>query len=178
MTVKEYAESKAVTTGAIYKAVSRSGHSMKELTDRKGQITGKGLSILSEIYPDDQEPDQEPLSEPLKETRPDDSALDDLRDRLSEAERARDRAEADLQNEKERRIRAEEQAEKWERLYLELQDKAAQERERILENAREAHVIAAQAQEAANKKSGFLRLFSGRKKEKPAESVDGKGQVD
>ena len=178
MTIKEYAVSKAVTTGAIYKAVSRSGHSAKELTDRKGQITGKGLSILREIYPDEQEPDQEPLSEPLKETRPDDSALDELRKRLSEAKRARDRAEADLQNERERRIRAEEQAEKWERLYLELQDKAAQERAEIWEKVREAHVIAAQAQEAANKKSIFLRLFSGRKKEKPAEPVDGSGQVD
>ena len=175
MKIKEYADGKGLTKGAVYKAIIRNGHSAGELTDKRGNLTAKGMQILDEIY---QEPDQEPFSEPLKETQPEDSVLDDLRDRLSEAERARDRAEADLQNEKERRIRAEEQAEKWERLYLELQDKAAQERERILENAREAHVIAAQAQEAANKKSGFLRLFSGRKKEKPAESVDGKGQVD
>ena len=175
MTIKEYAEGKGLTKGAIYKAIGRSGHSAGDLTDKRGNLTAAGLRILDEIY---QDPDQEPLSDGLKDQQPEESTIDDLRERLSEAERARDRAEADLQNEKERRIKAEEQAEKWERLYLELQDKAAHERERILENAREAHVIAAQAQEAANKKSGFLRLFSGRKKEKPAESVDGKGQVD
>jgi membrane protein involved in colicin uptake len=173
VTIKQFADELGLTKGAVYKAIRSSSFTVDQITGRSGQITEEGRKILQILFPD-----QEPLSEPLKETQPDDSVLDDLRERLREAERARDRAEADLQNEKERRIRAEEQAEKWERLYLELQDKAAHERERILENAREAHVIAAQAQEAANKKSGFLRLFSGRKKEKPAESVDGKGQVD
>ena len=173
MTIKEFAEKQGLKRGTIYKAIKDSSFTVDQITGRSGQITEEGRKILQILFPD-----QEPLSEPLKETRPEDSALEDLRDRLSEAERARDRAEADLQNEKERRIRAEEQAEKWERLYLELQDKAAQERAEIWEKVREAHVIAAQAQEAANKKSIFLRLFSGRKKEKPAESVDGKGQVD
>lgn len=179
MTIKEYAESKAVSTGAIYKAVSRSGHSMKDLTDRKGQITGKGLSILREIYPDDQEPDQEPLSDSLKDQQPEDSVLEDLRERLSEAERARDRAEELLQIEKDLRIKAEGQAEKWERLYLELQDKSAQERARDSEDQRELRVIAAQAQEIIKHFSmnPIRRLFSGKKKEKPAQTVNGNGQV-
>lgn len=158
MTVKEYAESKAVTTGAIYKAVSRSGHSMKELTDKKGQITGKGLSILREIYPDEQEPDQEPLSEPLKETRPEDSALDDLRARLSEAQ---------------------ERAEKWERLYLELQDRAAQERE-AAEKEREQYKILLQTEQGLRIKAERnifqrVKVFFLGEKTKPIESV---GSVD
>ena len=175
MNIKEYAETKGLTKGAVYKAITRSGHNAGELTDRRGHITGKGLSILREIYPDEQEPDQEPLSEPLKETRPEDSALDELRERLSEAERARDRAEADLQNEKERRIRAEEQAEKWERLYLELQDSAAQERDRIREQVRAAQVLTAQAQEVSKNlsRNPLRRLFSGRKKDKDATAAEG-----
>lgn len=172
MKIKEYADGKGLTKGAVYKAIIRNGHSAGELTDKRGNLTAKGMQILDEIY---QEPDQEPLSEPLKETRPDDSVLEDLRDRLSEAERARDRAEADLQNEKERRIRAEEQAEKWERLYLELQDSAAQERDRIREQVRAAQVLTAQAQEVSKNlsRNPLRRLFSGRKKDKDATAAEG-----
>ena len=172
MKIKEYADGKGLTKGAVYKAIIRNGHSAGELTDKRGNLTAKGMQILDEIY---QEPDQEPLSEPLKETRPDDSVLEDLRDRLSEAERARDRAEADLQNEKERRIRAEEQAEKWERLYLELQDSAAQERDRIREQVRAAQVLTAQAQEVSKtlSRNPLRRLFSGRKKDKDATAAEG-----
>lgn len=172
MKIKEYADGKGLTKGAVYKAIIRNGHSAGELTDKRGNLTAKGMQILDEIY---QEPDQEPLSEPLKETQPEDSVLEDLRDRLREAERARDRAEADLQNEKERRIRAEEQAEKWERLYLELQDSAAQERDRIREQVRAAQVLTAQAQEVSKNlsRNPLRRLFSGRKKDKDATAAEG-----
>ena len=179
MTIKEYAVSKAVTTGAIYKAVSRSGHSAKELTDRKGQITGKGLSILREIYPDEQEPDQEPLSEPLKDTQPEDSALDDLRERLREAESARDKAEESLRIEKEQRTL-------FERLYNETRDdlrklQEASERERAAMHDRisEANRLLSQQQELERLRTmnPIKRLFAGRKKEKPEQTVDGSGQV-
>ena len=157
MKIKDYAVEKGLTTGAIYKAVSRSGHSMKELTDRKGHITAAGYAILSEIYGEEQpEPAQEPQRETLKETKVEDSTIADLKDRLREAQ---------------------ERAEKWEQLYLELQDRAAQEREAHREELRAAHVLAAQAQETISRLSmnPIKRLFSGRKKEK--EPVKTEGEV-
>ena len=170
MRIKEYAAGKGVTQGAIYKAIGRAGHSAKDLTDRKGNITPKGSAILDELFPDD----QETRSEPLNEEKAGDSTLDDLRARLSEAERAREKAEDALKVEREQRIKAEAQAEKWENLYLELQDKAAQEREANRTALTQAHILAARAQEAANKKTGILRLFSGRKKDK---DIDAQAEI-
>lgn len=179
MNIKEYAETKGLTKGAVYKAITRSGHNAGELTDRRGHITGKGLSILREIYPDEQEPDQEPLSEPLKETRPEDSALDDLRERLREAERARDKAEESLRIEKEQRTL-------FERLYNETRDdlrklQEASERERAAMHDRisEANRLLSQQQELERLRTmnPIKRLFAGRKKEKPEQTVDGSGQV-
>lgn len=133
---------------------------MKELTDKTGTVTPAGLAILSEIYPDVKKPSQDPLSERPKKARSKNTAYDDLKARLSEAEK---RAE-----------RAEERAEKWERLYLELQDKAAQEREENRKSLSEAHVLLARAQE--DKKPGLLRLFAGRKK-KQIDAVESAGEV-
>lgn len=156
MKIKDFAVEKGLTQGAIYKAIGRAGHSAKELTDKKGNLTAKGSQILRELFPDDQEPITEPRSEPLKEEKAEDSTIDDLRDRLRAAE---------------------ERAEKWERLYLELQDRAAQEREAHREELRAAHVLAAQAQETISalsaKKNPILRLFSGRKKEQQHTAADG-----
>lgn len=151
MKIKDYAVEKGLTPGAIYKAVQRAGHSAKELTDKQGNITAKGSSILQKLFPDN----AEPRSEPPKEEKAEDSTLDDLRARLRAAE---------------------ERAEKWERLYLELQDRAAQEREAHREELRAAHVLAAQAQEtisALSRKNPILRLFSGRKKEQRHTAADG-----
>ena len=141
MKIKEYAEYKGITRDAIYKAVSRAGRSTRELTDKKGNITPKGMEMLDNLFADDPGPQREPL----KETKAEDSTLDDLRARLSEAQ---------------------ERAEKWERLYLELQDRAAQEREAHREELRAAHVLAAQAQETISKLSTnpIKRLFFGGKK--------------
>ena len=170
MTIKEFAEEQGLKRGTVYKAIKDSSFSVDQITGRNGQITEAGRKILQILFPD-----QEPLSDGLKDQQPEESAIDDLRERLSEAERARDRAEADLQNEKERRIRAEEQAEKWERLYLELQDSAAQERERIREQVRAAQVLTAQAQEVSKNlsRNPLRRLFSGRKKDKDATAAEG-----
>ena len=156
MKIKDYAAEKGITRDAIYKAVSRAGRSTRDLTDKRGNITTKGRAILDELFPDEQEPISEPLSEPPKEAKAEDSTLDELRDRLREAQ---------------------ERAEKWERLYLELQDRAAQEREAHREELRAAHVLAAQAQETISalsaKKNPILRLFSGRKKEQRHTAADG-----
>ena len=151
MKIKDFAAEKGLTPGAIYKAVQRAGHSTKELTDKRGHITAKGAGILQKLFPDE----QEPRSEPLTEEKAGDSTLDDLRDRLREAQ---------------------ERAEKWEKLYLELQDRAAQEREAHREELRAAHVLAAQAQETISKLSmnPIRRLFSGRKKD---EQIPSDGQI-
>lgn len=163
MTIKEFADYQGLTNSAIYNAVRRAGHSMKELTDKTGSITSAGLAILSEIYPDAKKPSQDSLSERPKKARSKNTAYDELKARLSEAEK---RAE-----------RAEERAEKWESLYLELQKQSAEEREQNRIALSEAHVLVARAQESAQRRS-FLRLFSGRKK-KPAEadSVETHGEV-
>lgn len=161
--IKEYASHQGLTNSAVYNAVRRAGHSTKELTDKKGNITPAGFAILGSIYPEVKEPSPETVSERPKKSKSNNSAYDELKARLSEAEK---RAE-----------RAEERAEKWESLYLELQKQSAEEREQNRIALSEAHVLVARAQESAQRRS-FLRLFSGRKK-KPAEadSVETHGEV-
>lgn len=154
MKIKEYAEYKGITRDAIYKAVGRAGRSTRELTDKKGNITPKGMEILDNLFADDQEPQRERL----KDTKAEDSTLDDLRARLSEAQ---------------------ERAEKWERLYLELQDRAAQERE-AAEKEREQYKILLQTEQGLRIKAERnlfqrVKVFFLGEKTKPIESV---GSVD
>ena len=146
MKIKEFADQKHLTQGAIYKAIGRAGYSAKQLTDRKGNLTGKGMALLVKLFSDDPEPE----SEPVKAEKPEDIIIAELRDRLREAQ---------------------ERAEKWERLYFELQDRATQEREAHREELRAAHVLAAQAQETISKLSmnPIRRLFSGKKKDIPSD---------
>ena len=171
MNIKEFAEGKGVTRGAIYKALTRTGHTVKELTDRKGNITAKGYAILRKLYPDD----QEPLSEPLNEPEAEDSTLDDLRTRLSEAERAREKAEAALEHETQQRAL-------YEKLYTETREElrqqretAERERQTFLERISEANRLISQQQELARLASmnPIRRLFSGKKKQ----SADSQGTV-
>ena len=178
MYFKDYAEAKGVTRGAIYKTLSRSGHSAKELTDRNGNITPKGYAILRKLYPDD----QETLSELLKEPEAEDSTIDELRARLSEAERAREKAEAALENETRQR-------ELYEKLYTETKEELRQQREEqkqqreaaekerqtLLEKISEANRLISQQQELARlaAMNPIRRLFAGKKKE----SADTQGTV-
>ena len=64
---------------------------------------------------------------------------------------------------------AEERAERWERLYLALQEQTAREREAHRQELREAHILASQAQETANRLASrnnpLKRLFAGKKKD-------------
>ncbi len=174
MNIKEYAETKGLTKGAVYKAITRSGHNAGELTDRRGHITGKGLSILREIYPDEQEPDQEPLSEPLKETQPEDSVLDDLRERLREAERAREKAEESLRIEKEQRSL-------FEKLYNETKDELRDQRISA-EKEREQYKILIRAEQGLRMKAERnlfqrVKVFFLGEKNQPVDSVDTHGEV-
>lgn len=167
MKIKEFAEDRCLTQGAIYKAIMRDGHTTKQLTDKRGDITAEGFRILYCLYPEEEyppkpkEPDQkearqtilddleeknrliESLREALREAEADKSTIDDLRGRLRAAQ---------------------EQAEKWERLYLELQEQSARERAEHREELREAHIIASQALH----RNPLKRLF-GRKKAQEAE---------
>ena len=153
MKIKDYAAEKGLTQGAVYKAITRAGHSTKELTDRKGNITEKGSAILADLFPDA----EIPRSEPLKETQPDNSTIEELRTRLRAAE---------------------ERADKWEGLYLELQQKVERERAAFLDKISEANRLISQQQELARIASmnPIKRLFAGKKK-KPTDAIDTNGQV-
>ena len=171
MDFKGFAEEKGVTRGAIYKALKRSGYGAKELTDRQGHITQKGYVILRKLYPDD----QETLPELLKEPEAEDSAIDELKARLNEAERAREKAETALENETRQR-------DLYEKLYKETKeelrqqrDAADKERQAFLEKISEANRLISQQQELARLASmnPIRRLFSGKKKS----SADSQGTV-
>lgn len=171
MKIKEYADGKGLTKGAVYKAIIRNGHSAGELTDKRGNLTAKGMQILDEIY---QEPDQEPLSEPLKETRPEDSALDELRERLSEAERAREKAEESLRIEKEQRSL-------FEKLYNETKDELRDQRISA-EKEREQYKILIRAEQGLRMKAERslfqrVKVFFLGEKNQPVDSVDTHGEV-
>ena len=163
MKIKEYAAEKGVTQGAIYKALGRNGYNAKSLTNRRGDITAAGYEILRRIYDPDAEPLKDQRPEPLTEAEGSRDAL-----RESEARREAETLREQLRNAEERAERAEERAEKWERLYIELQEKAAQERAANDQQLQAAHVLMSQQLAALTRKENPIkRLFSGRKKDQP-----------
>ena len=171
MKIKEYAAEKGVTQGAIYKAIGRNGYNAKSLTNRRGDITPAGYEILRRIYDQDAEepaagPDQRP--EPLTETEGSRDALRESEARREAAEREAETLREQLRNAEERAERAEERAERWERLYIDLQEKAAQERAANDQQLQAAHVLMSQQLAALTRKENPIkRLFSGRKKDHP-----------
>lgn len=178
MTIKEYADYQGLTKGAVYNAIRRSGHSMKDLTDAKGNISPAGFAILGEIYPEVKKPSQETGSERPKKSRSKNSASENLRDRLSEAEKALVKAEAELQAQTEKSAL-------FERLYNEKCDELKkqqalfeQEKASLHQRLSEAHGVISQQQESARlaKMNPIKRLFAGRKK-KPADAVETHGEV-
>jgi len=178
--IKEYAVEHGLTHGAVYKAVQRSGHSMKELTDKNGNITAAGFAILAEIYPDPdaENPDHDPASDLLPEKQTDNSALDELRDRLSQAEKDLAKTEAALKAESEKSAL-------YEKLYNEKSDDLKRqqesfdrERDQLIKQLSEAHRLASQQQELARlaAMNPIKRLFAGRKK-KQIDTVESDGEV-
>ena len=144
--IKEYAEKMSLTQGAIYKAIARAGYSAKQLTDKRGNITQKGSAILERIFSDDQQPEPEQLQDQPEKVSAQAGSLDELRTRLKAAE---------------------ERADKWERLYLELQEKAAEERAEHAQQLKAAQVLLSQQQEIQKLSlmNPIKRLFAGRKKD-------------
>ena len=55
MKIREFAEGKGLTKQAVYKALNRAGFSAKDLTDRSGNLSKKGLATLRKLFPDDQD---------------------------------------------------------------------------------------------------------------------------
>lgn len=151
MKLQEFALRQKLSNNALYKAIRREGYTAKELTDKRGNITSAGLKILRRMYPEDaEEPQQDP--EPEQEQRKD-PGLEAL--------------EKELKSLREQLAEARERAEKWEKLYLDLQDKAAQERSEMQQQIKAAQILLAQQQEINSRllMNPIKRLFSGRKKE-------------
>ena len=164
MKIREFAEEIGITQGAIYQSLLRAGYSTKKLTDKRGEITSAGMKILRRLYPEaapELDQDQEPEAEP-------ESRRDALMDQLRDAESRRDALDAELKSVREQLTEAREQAQKWEKLYLEEREQAARERAEMRREIDSAHLIAAQAQHL--KMNPIKRLFSGRKEAQRVET--------
>lgn len=151
MKIKEFAESQNVSTNGVYKAILREGYSTKELTDKRGNITAAGFKILRRIYPEKVAEDVQPE----KESGGEDAEL--LR-KLTEAEKERDILKAENIGIREQLAAEKAQVEKWQQLYIDLQESAKQERERLdllLSREQENHRLSLM--------SPLKRLFAGRK---------------
>ena len=141
MKIKDFADEKGLTRQAVYKAIQRAGFSTKQLTDRHGNISPKGFSILRNLFPDMTAPEESPEEEPqqVPETKP------------------------DLQPEVDRLLRKVEELEsrcmEWEKRYFDAVDHAKKESEQM-------RVLLSQEQQlrlAAENKHFFRRLFAGKK---------------
>lgn len=140
MKIKEFSEGKGLTKQAVYKAISRAGFSAKQITDRNGNITSKGFSILRSLFPES-ESAADPVSgagqqQPAEQT----AELDKLRDRIKELE---------------------ENCRTWEQRYFDAIESAKKESEQL-------RVLISQEQQlrlAAERKGLFRRLFAGKQTE-------------
>lgn len=142
MKIREFAEEKGLSKQAIYKAISRAGLSAKQITDRNGNITGKGFSTLRSLFPD---PDS-------KENGSGDS-------QQQSTEQATEQQKAELDRLYQRITELENRCSEWERRYFEAVEQAKQERQQL-------RVLLSQEQQlrlAAENKGFFRRLFAGKK---------------
>jgi len=169
VTIKQFADELGLTKGAVYKAIRSSSFTVDQITGRSGQITEEGRKILQILFPD-----QEPLSEPLKKTQPEDSVLEDLRDRLREAERAREKAEESLRIEKEQRSL-------FEKLYNETKDELREQRVSAEKEREQLRILIRTEQGLRIKAERSLfqrvKVFFLGEKNQPVDSVDTHGEV-
>lgn len=138
MKIKDFAEGKQVTPQAIYKALKRSGFSARSLTDRSGNLTRKGMTVLNRLFPsagDQVEPEQ---PEQINQADQVESIIAELRNQVSELT---------------------ERCKEWETRYFETVNQANKEQEQLrilLQREQELRLY-------AERKGFFKRLFSGRK---------------
>jgi hypothetical protein len=136
--IKEFAEGKKVSPQAVYKALNRSGFSAKTLTDRSGNLTRKGMTVLNRLFPsagDQVEPEQ---PEPVNQADQAESIIAELRNQVSELT---------------------ERCNEWESRYFEAVKHGNQEKEQLrilLQREQELRLY-------AENKGFFKRLFAGRK---------------
>ncbi len=140
MKIKDFAEEKGLTKQAIYKAIGRAGLSTKQITDKAGNITGRGFTILRNIFPDPEpETGENGRTAGADPNQPGTAAeLEQLRQRIAELE---------------------ESCRTWERRYFEALETAKQEGQQL-------RVLLSQEQQlrlAAENRGFFRRLFSGKK---------------
>lgn len=140
MKIRDFAEEKGLTKQAIYKAISRAGFSARQITDRNGNITSKGFSILRTLFPDaEQEQQQETKSgEGQQQTEQQAAELERLQERIRELEAS---------------------CKQWEQRYFDAVETAKQEGQQL-------RVLLSQEQQlrlAAERKGLFRRLFAGKK---------------
>ena len=168
MKIKEFAESRKLSNQAIYKALNRAGYSAKQLTDRNGNISQKGIRILNKLFPDDLQQDPEPGAgdqQPGQQEPGAAAAGSSAGGESKEAEYLRERIK-ELENQcSEWKTKSSE----WETRYFELQqskEREAQEFRRLLYQYKETEnqkLIAAAGE--PEKKGFFKRLFHGKKTE-------------
>lgn len=156
MKIQEFASSKNLSNNAIYKAIRREGYTAKELTDKRGHITPAGLKLLHRLYPEKSE-DQQKEPEQQKE-----------QEQQKKTEAIQESAAKELESLRKQLAETKERAEKWEKLYLDLQDSAAQERAEMQQQIKASQILLAQQQEINGRllMNPIKRLFAGRKKDK------------
>lgn len=139
MKIKEFADKKQLTKQAIYKALNRAGFSAKTLTDRSGNLTKKGITVLNRLFPSAGDQVNQDQPEPADQ---DESIVDALRNQVKELK---------------------ERCEQWETRYFEYVNQAKQENEQLrilLQREQELRLY------AESNKGFFKRLFAGKKEEK------------
>ncbi len=138
MKIKDFAEEKGLTKQAIYKAINRAGFSAKNLTDRSGNLSSKGLSLLRSLFSDDQN-SQGNSSGSDQHQAPDQVAeIEQLKARIAELES---------------------RCAEWEKRYFEALESAKQEGQQL-------RILLSQEQQlrlAAENRGFFKRLFAGKK---------------
>ena len=136
MKIKEFAEEKQLSRQAVYKALNRSGYSAKDLTDRSGNLTKNGLTVLNRLFPSaGDQVNQEP-PEPVEQDQS--SIIDELRNQVDELKR---------------------KCSEWETRYFEAVNQANTETEQLrilLQREQELRLY-------AERKGIFKRLFAGKK---------------
>lgn len=138
MKIRDFAEGKQVTPQAIYKALKRSGFSARSLTDRSGNLTRKGMTVLNRLFPSAGNQVEQEQPEQINSADQDESIIDDLRKQI-----------ADLT----------ERCKEWETRYFEAVKQGNQEKEQL-------RVLLQREQELrlyAENRGFFKRLFAGRK---------------
>lgn len=137
MKIKDFAEKKQLTKQAVYKALNRAGYSAKTLTDRSGNLTKKGMTVLNRLFPSDgDQADRQDQPEPVDQ---DESTVAELRNQVTELK---------------------ERCKEWETRYFQAVDQAKQENEQLrilLQREQELRLY------AESNKGFFKRLFAGRK---------------